>query len=99
MILYKNFLKANFTKSKGLLHDYLNLMKAKRPISFTKQHKFTQTRDYEGIEYSILLRKKPNSENHEIVEEIAIQALRASKSKNHHPSNSITTRQMLENTR
>ena len=99
MIVYKNLLKSNFTKAKGLSHDYLNLIKDKIPISFTKQHKFTQTRDYEGIEYSILLRKKPNSENHEIVEEIAIQALRASKRKHHHPFNSITTRQMLAKTR
>ena len=58
MIVYKNLLKANFTKDKGLSHDYLNLMKAKRPISFAKKHKFTQTKDYEAIEYSILLRKK-----------------------------------------
>ena len=58
MIVYKNLFKANFTMAKGLLHDYLNLIKSRRPISFPKQHKFTQTRDYEGIECSILLWKQ-----------------------------------------
>ena len=62
MTVHKKVLKANFTKAKGLSHDYLNLIKDKIPISFTKQHKFTQTRDYEGIEYSILLSNKTNSE-------------------------------------
>ena len=99
MIVYKNLLKANFTKDKGLSHDYLNLIKPKRPIPFSKQHKFTQTRDYEVIEYSTLLRKKTNSENHQIVKELTIQALEASKRKHHHPSNYITTRQMLAKTR
>ena len=62
MIVCKIFLKANLTKSKGLSHDYLNLIKEKIPISFAKKQKFTQTRDYEGIEYSILLRNKTKSE-------------------------------------
>ena len=99
MIVYKNLLKANFTNDKGLSHDYLNLIKSKIPISFAKKQKFTWTRDYEDIQYSILLRKKTNNEIHRIVGELTIQALRASKHKHHHPSNSITTIKMLEKAR